>query len=565
MIIPNIENMSGGEFRESHFKLHYPDFYKYIISNFPEDIKFQEKLYWYYNNISNKPVCRTCGNPVVFENIKKGYRLYCSRKCMNSNPDKIKQVKDTNIEKYGGIAPICSKEVRKKIKKTNLERYGVENVMQNPELVDKSINKRIELYGGVGNASPESQVKHRNTCLCKYGVEWVSQTQEFKEKVKSTCLDKYGVECPLNVDENKILAKESIQTRIINQYPDVIGFASDNHWICRCPHPECNKCSEKQYITKSQIYRGRLKDKTELCTNLLPISPNNNKDTSIELFVQNILNRYNIYYIKNDRNVLNGRELDIYIPTYNIAIECNGIYSHSSKYRDSKYHYNKYSDCLEKGIQLVTLWEDQIKNKPDIVESLLLSKLGIFNERIGARKCVIKEVDYKMCNDFLNENHIQGACQSKIRLGLYYKDKLVSVMTFGNPIGCSGNKNNKAHILKRFCSLKHLQIIGGANKLLSYYINTYHPDIIESFACNDISNGNVYEKLGFTKLQHNSSYWYIKNMRRYHRSTFTKASIVRMGYKDKVDSSWTEREVMKELGYYRIYDCGQTKYSLKCN
>lgn len=460
MIIPNIENMSGGEFRESHFKLHYPDFYKYIISNFPEDIKFQEKLYWYYNNISNKPVCRTCGNPVVFENIKKGYRLYCSRKCMNSNPDKIKQVKYTNIEKYGGIAPICSNEVRKKIKKTNLERYGVENVMQNPE---------------------------------------------------------------------------------------------------------CNKCSEKQYITKSQIYRGRLKDKTELCTNLLPISPNNNKDTSIELFVQNILNRYNIYYIKNDRNVLNGRELDIYIPTYNIAIECNGIYSHSSKYRDSKYHYNKYSDCLEKGIQLVTLWEDQIKNKPDIIESLLLSKLGIFNERIGARKCAIKEVDYKTCNDFLNKNHIQGACQSKIRLGLYYKDKLVSVMTFGNPIGCSGNKNNKAHILKRFCSLKHLQIIGGANKLLSYYINTYQPDIIESFACNDISNGNVYEKLGFTKLQHNSSYWYIKNMRRYHRSTFTKASIVRMGYKDKVDSSWTEREVMKELGYYRIYDCGQTKYSLKCN
>lgn len=449
MIIPNIENMSGGEFRESHFKLHYPDFYKYIISNFPEDIKFHEKLYWYYNNLSDKPVCKVCGNPVVFENIKKGYRLYCSRKCMNGDPDKISQVKHTNIEKYGGVVPICSENVKRKIKRTNLERYGVENVMQNPQ-------------SHTINTSPEPRVKHKNTYL--------PQIPEFEEE-----------------------------------------------------------------------------------------------DTSIELFVQNILNRYNIYYIKNDRNVLNGRELDIYIPTYNIAIECNGIYSHSPKYRDSKYHYNKYSDCLEKGIQLITLWEDQIKNKPDIVESLLLSKLGIFNERIGARECVIKEVDYKTCNNFLNENHIQGACQSKIRLGLYYKDKLVSVMTFGNPIGCSGNKNNKAHILKRFCSLKHLQIIGGANKLLSYYINTYQPDIIESFACNDISNGNVYEKLGFTKLQHNSSYWYIKNMRRYHRSTFTKASIVRMGYKDKVDSSWTEREVMKELGYYRIYDCEQTKYSLKCN
>lgn len=560
MIIPDINDLNGPQLKEKYFEIHYPEFHKYIINNYSDPISFQEKLYIYYNNIRSIPVCKICGGKVKFINAKDGYRIYCSRKCMNSDPDKIESVKQTNNIKYGGNAPICSDEIKQKIQNTIIDKYGVDNIMKLSNIVEKNIDTRIEKYGGIGNASDQIKQKHIQTCLDKYGVKYASQTEDFKTRLVETNLKKFGYKTAMNTESSVLKSKLSKLRKIQSKFPDVINYDDDFNWICSCPHPNCNKCIDKYYITTSQIYRGRLKDNTEPCTNILPINSNNNKNTSIEIFIKNILDQNNIEYISNDRQVLNGKELDIYIPSKNIAIECNGVYSHSSKYKDSKYHYKKYIECMSKNIQLITLWEDQIKNTPDIVKSLLLSKLGMYEKRIYARKCEVREIDFKTCSDFLNKNHIQGACQSKVRLGLYYNNDLISVMTFGSPIGCSGNKNNKSHILKRFCSLKGWQVIGGASKLLIYYINKYKPDRIESFACNDISNGNVYKKLGFEEKQHNDSYWYIKGLKRYHRSTFTKSAIVKLGWRDKNDYTWTESEVMKEHGYYKIYDCGQTKY-----
>ena len=68
--------------------------------------------------------------------------------------------------------------------------------------------------------------------------------------------------------------------------------------------------------------------------------------------------------------------------------------------------------------------------------------------------------------------------------------------------------------------------------------------------------------LGFINDGSNNSYWYIepKTLKRYHRTSFTKQTIVKRGWRDKVDSSWTEKQVMEEQGYLRIYDSGQTKW-----
>jgi hypothetical protein len=108
-------------------------------------------------------------------------------------------------------------------------------------------------------------------------------------------------------------------------------------------------------------------------------------------------------------------------------------------------------------------------NKQEIVKSIILSKLGIFKERIYARKCIVKEIDNKSKNDFLNKNHIQGQDISKYKLGLFYNDELVSVMTFGQR-----NITGKSSFeLIRFCSKLNTQIIGGASKLFQYFIKNY--------------------------------------------------------------------------------------------
>ena len=81
-----------------------------------------------------------------------------------------------------------------------------------------------------------------------------------------------------------------------------------------------------------------------------------------------------------------------------------------------------------------------------------------------------------------------------------------------------------------------------------------------------ISNGNLYKQLGFeSDMKYQSSYWYIEpgSMKRYHRSSFTKSEIVRKGFKSEINDTWTEREVMEQLGFFCIYDSGQYKWELK--
>ena len=88
------------------------------------------------------------------------------------------------------------------------------------------------------------------------------------------------------------------------------------------------------------------------------------------------------------------------------------------------------------------------------------------------------------------------------------------------------------------------------------FIKDYSPAQIISFSSNDISNGNLYQKLGFEFQKQTISYWYIKNYNRYHRYTFAKHILIRKGY----DQNKTEFQIMEEEGFSRIYDSGQTKW-----
>lgn len=130
----------------------------------------------------------------------------------------------------------------------------------------------------------------------------------------------------------------------------VIEIVRDNgvlSYKIECPHEDCKQCEDKYFISEPQIYRDRLRIGSEVCTRLHPMK-SVNSSTSIELFIQNFLDTNNILYIKNDRTKISPLELDFYIPSLNIAIECNGVWWHSLK--DQKYHINKFMKCKENGI-----------------------------------------------------------------------------------------------------------------------------------------------------------------------------------------------------------------------
>jgi hypothetical protein len=277
--------------------------------------------------------------------------------------------------------------------------------------------------------------------------------------------------------------------------------------------------------------------------------------------VKNFIEKVGIKLEKNIKNIISPFELDIYIPDKKIAIEYNGLYWHSELYKSDNYHLNKTELCEKQGIQLIHIFEDEWLYKREIVESRLKNILGLTKERVFARKCEIKEVNNKESREFLNKNHIQGNVGSSLKIGLYYNNELVSIMTFGDLRRLMGkNKENDSYELLRFCNKLDTTVIGGANKLLKYFIKTHKPKEIISYADRRWSQGNLYEKLDFTFI-HNSkpNYYYIMKDKREYRFKYRKDVLVREGY----DKDKTERQIMKERGINRIYDCGNKKWLMK--
>ena len=283
----------------------------------------------------------------------------------------------------------------------------------------------------------------------------------------------------------------------------------------------------------------------------------NKSEEEIKDFIKSL----NINIVENDRTILNGKELDIYIPENKLAIEYNGLYWHSNQFIDKNYHLNKTNKCVEENIQLIHIFEDEWVYKKDIVKSRLRNLLNLTENKIYTRKCEIREVSSKESGLFLENNHIQGKVGSKVKLGLYYNDELVSLMTFGGLRKNLGGKKSENHYeLIRFCNKLNTNVIGGASKLLKHFIKTYNPKEIISYADRRWSNGNLYDRLGF-ELSHISkpNYFYINDDRRENRFKYRKDVLIKEGF----NPNKSEREIMEERGFKRIYDCGTISYSLK--
>lgn len=324
------------------------------------------------------------------------------------------------------------------------------------------------------------------------------------------------------------------------------------------------KYASNSYVEKTRII---LKDATKSITKSFVSKP----EKDLKEFLENDLN---IEIIKNDKKLLNGTEIDILIPKYNIAIEFNGNLYHSENYggKTKFFHLSKTEKCKEKKYKLIHICEDEWFLKNKIVKSKLKHLLG-FNTslpRVHSRKCIIKEISANEKNLFLEQNHIQGCDKSIIHLGAFFNEKLVSVMTFDNQrkMSIQNNKNN-IYELKRFSTDNNYIIPGMFSKLLSHFIINYKPIKIISFADRrwTINDENLYIKSGFklTKTLSPDYMYYnskISRYKRFHKFGFGKNSIKKK-FPEVYDLNKTEWEMMQELGYDRIWDCGKLRYEME--
>ena len=273
---------------------------------------------------------------------------------------------------------------------------------------------------------------------------------------------------------------------------------------------------------------------------------------------------------KRDRKILNGMELDMLIKDKNVAIEFNGNKYHTEWFggKGRYYHLNKTEMCNKNGIGLIHVFEDEYMYKKDIVLSKLSHILNIETNRkkIMGRKCNIEVITKDVAKEFLEKYHIQGFDPSTLYYGAYFNDELISVMSFmiNGPI-----EDNKWE-LTRFASNYNYICQGIGGKMFNRFIKDNSPSEVKSFADRRWTlneKNNLYIKLGFNFDSYTlPDYKYyntnVDRYKRWHKFGFRKKILLRK-YPNKVNENMTESEMVKTLGYDRIWDCGLIKYVWK--
>lgn len=324
--------------------------------------------------------------------------------------------------------------------------------------------------------------------------------------------------------------------------------------------PEQKYVDNKTHITAECPLHGRWEVRPD---NLLhsktrcPICANS--VSKIEEELRNFISSIGVDIVTNDRTILYPNELDIYLPKYQLAIEMNGLYHHSNlNNKDKNYHLSKTDKCNQQNISLLHIFEDEWRNevKQNIWKSMIKHRMHL-SKKIYARKTVIKKVSDLEKNIFLSKNHLQGNSPSSVNLGLYENDALVSILTMGK----SRYNNNYEWEVLRYCNLLNTSVVGGFQKLLKHFIDSYSPKSIITYADKRYSNGTLYKNSGLVEQKDTPpSYYYFKRNEsiRYSRSCFQKHKL-----KNKLEyynDELSESDLMEINGYGKIWDCGNKKF-----
>lgn len=467
--------------------------------------EFSERLFTVINDTVERPICQVCNsNTTNFKSFKDGYYTYCSKFCSTQSKERNKKISENTDH----VAKI------EKMKQTNLIRYGVLYATQTKNVVEKTKISKLNRYGSE---------KYNNI-----------------EKAKRTNQIKYGVD--YSCSNTDIILKMQENKKII--YPEL----RNRDWLI-----EKNKTKS---ITEIAVelncsYRTVY---MHYINNNIPInfySPDFSKQqTELSDYIKSI---YSGKILINDRNAIKPKELDIYLPEINLAIEYNGMFWHSE---DKNRHINKHNLCKDKNIQLLQFWDHEWIEKKEIVKSIIASKLKL-SKKIYARKCKIINLSSKQYNEFIEFNHIQGSVNSSIRYGLTHNDELVCAMG----IGKSRFNKKYTHELLRFCNKLNTTVVGGFDKLLKHSIKNETISSLQTFADIRLFSGSVYEKSNFT-FSHNTPpgfVYYNKGVVK-NRQEFQKHKLKNIF--NNFDPELSEQENTLRNGWLRVYDCGQSCYFL---
>jgi hypothetical protein len=248
-----------------------------FLDNHYQDIKDNQRLWHFENNLFEIKNCEFCEKPAVWTRPRNSKtRTFTYGTCGN---------KECNLKKQ-----------RKSLK----DNYGVENPLQNPLILKKHKDLLVEKFGC---ANPMSNV-------------------EVKEKQNKKVLELYGKENYNNSDEDLKKYKEEFEKDNPN-YIFLKKIKSDLFLKSKI-------CNHEFQITTHVFYNRRIIYKLENCCTICTHSKMNVLSSLIEKecckFVKTITE---LTVIENTKKIITPYEIDIFLPQIGLAIEFNGTYFHA--------------------------------------------------------------------------------------------------------------------------------------------------------------------------------------------------------------------------------------------
>ncbi len=464
--------------------------------------------------------CKTCGKEK--EVHIKSTRVYCSRSCKNKDPELRKSSnearKKTWEKKYGGH-PMSVSSIQNKHSQSMKKKFGVSHALQNNSLKEKVKSTKKKKYG---NENYNNHGKGIKTRLDKYGEIFVNKRKSILEK--TLLKTKWtGIEILDDIKTCNLASRISVKCKKCGREWKV-PLANNRIPSCTCNFVEKRVSSE--HLNLLNFIKSNLPSDTEV--------------------------------LVNDRSVLKNLELDIYIPSLDLAFEFNGNYWHSDQIVSKNYHLNKTKRTVMKGIKLIHVLESDWLSKQELVKSMVLNQISKTPNKMYARKCVISQVKPKEKKEFLEENHLHGNSNSSINIGLFYEGKLVSLATFRKP---RFDKRFDYELL-RFANLRYTSVIGGFSKILKFFTENYKFKTLLSYADRDWSIGSLYRINNFQFIEFTPpNYFYVKGNNIFPRQVFQKHKL--KSILENFDENLTEYQNMTNNSYLRIYNTGNLKFVYK--
>nr|DAR19777.1 MAG TPA: endonuclease-like protein [Bacteriophage sp.] len=442
-------------------------------------------------------------------------RSWLARYGIKKDQKDVEESRKASIRRHFGCDyAMQSAEVRKKSKETCLKKYGVDcysktesgrsrvsstntkeipsaedlfryYVTERHSVIDTALHFNVSVTtvlkwlskNNLSKTPEQVEETKKKTNMGRFGVENSFSSPEVREHYRKNCIEKYGFGHPVNKGAEK-------STEILSSEEKFAGFLVSTFG----DKPNYTMVARALGCSDNKVRSAVKKNGWENYLSIYVSSPEDE--------LQTLLKKLNIDFISHERKILNGMEIDIYIPAKKIGIEFNGDYWHSDAVKEKNYHFNKSKLAESKGIRLIHIYEYEWNTMKDKIVQLLKIALGVTDNKIYARKCEVREITNQEAKILNDKVHLQNHRNAQVTYGLYYHDELVQLMSFSRTHYNRNLKGDNSWEIIRGCPGSNNIVVGGVSKLFSHFIKDHSPDEVFSYCDFNKFDGKSYEAIG---------------------------------------------------------------------